>query len=205
MWVSGMFFTVCFKSVWSHSRCSGTMCSRGFLHGFIGHEEAPTDEAPALCLAVGSQARLQLRFVVHIVVNDVLRHFLLGQNLHDNVLLNKVWPKCVHTECARMVTACLRIVWTPYRQKWTGHVLAKDERPDRACWIDPSCQWYTPLLQAQQYCIVDFDAQSSGEHLVLARARGLRWAPLLLHRNCLLSFHRLWRERQHVEIPPKGW
>ena len=41
--------------------------------------------------------------VVAVIVQNILRHFLLGKYLHDDVVLDKVWTKGFHVLASRVV------------------------------------------------------------------------------------------------------
>ena len=53
-------------------------------------DEAPANESLALLFVVLVEGRLEFLLVTDIVLHDVLRHLVLGESLHQNVLLYEV-------------------------------------------------------------------------------------------------------------------
>ena len=67
------------------------------------HHEAPADEPFALSPAVIREPALELLFLVQVIVEHVLRHLLLRQDLHQDVLLDEVRAEAVNARSLRSV------------------------------------------------------------------------------------------------------
>ena len=66
-------------------------------------DKAPANESLALLFVVLVEGRLEFLLVTDIVLHDVLRHLVLGENLHQNVLLYEVGAEDVNIPCSGLV------------------------------------------------------------------------------------------------------